>query len=135
MGRNKVLGSKVEAPCRVEGAPFPILAQPVHSREKSAVDARDDHHHLHRVSTSANKAVPNTEAVNAAAIAVVMPEKVKGSCSATDVLPKKKVKRKPESELNEGQQRPEKKNSTQAENKSQKPLPGPHVKTTFNPVT
>ncbi|XP_019154804.1 PREDICTED: uncharacterized protein LOC109151311 isoform X2 [Ipomoea nil] len=141
IGRNKVLGSKVEVPSGVEA---PILATPVHSRERSAVDARDD------VSTSANKPVPNTEAVNVnvnanANAGVPMPERVKGSSSscsdmrATDALPKKKAKRKPESELNEeGQQlqRPEKmSSSTQAENKCQKPLAAPHVKTTtFQPV-
>nr|GLL39423.1 uncharacterized protein LOC109151311 isoform X1 [Ipomoea trifida] len=132
IGRNKVSGSKVEVPCGVE---TPILAQPVHTQERSAVNARD------HVSTSANKPVPNTEAVNANAntntnAGVPMPERVKGSSSSCSDLPKKKAKRKPESELNEGEQRPEKMSSTQAvaENKCQKPLAGPHVKPTFQPV-
>nr|GMD52209.1 ubinuclein-1-like isoform X5 [Ipomoea batatas] len=98
IGRNKVSGSKVEVPCGVE---TPILAQPVHTQERSAVNARD------HVSTSANKPVPNTEAVNANAntntnAGVPMPERVKGSSSSCSDMPKKKAKRKPESELNEG---------------------------------
>lgn len=122
---------------KVEVVETPILAQPVHTQERSAVNARD------HVSTSANKPVPNTEAVNANAntntntnATVPMPERVKGSSSTCSDLPKKKAKRKPESELNEGEQRAEKMSSTQAvaENKCQKPLAGPHVKPTFQPV-
>ncbi|XP_031115646.1 ubinuclein-1-like isoform X2 [Ipomoea triloba] len=131
IGRSKVSGSKVEVPCGVE---TPILAQPVHTQERSAVNARD------HVSTSANKPVPNTEAVNVNANAnagVPMPERVKGSSSSCSDMPKKKAKRKPESELNEGEQRAEKmSSSTQAvaENKCQKPLAAAHVKPTFQPV-
>ncbi|KAK4340989.1 hypothetical protein RND71_039490 [Anisodus tanguticus] len=121
--RNKLLATKAEDSSRVEAGP---IAQSVHIQEKIVVD---------NSSTSTNKPVSSTAAVNASArmpvslangsdVDRLKQEKLKGVSGSTvdprgaDVLPKKKIKRKQESELGESQFHTEKLTSAQAEEKN-----------------
>ncbi|XP_060198306.1 ubinuclein-1-like [Lycium barbarum] len=121
--RNKLLTTKAEDTSRVDAGP---IAQSVHIQEKIVVD---------HSSTSANKPVSNTAAVNASARVPVSlangsdvdrlkQEKLKGVSGssvdprAADALPKKKIKRKQELELGENQFHAGKLTSAQAEEKN-----------------
>ncbi|KAJ8531164.1 hypothetical protein K7X08_026598 [Anisodus acutangulus] len=121
--RNKLLATKAEDSSRVEAGP---IAQSVHIQEKIVVD---------NSSTSTNKPVSSTAAVNASArmpvslangsdVDRLKQEKLKGVSGSpvdprgADALPKKKIKRKQESELGESQFHTEKLTSAQAEEKN-----------------
>lgn len=121
--RNKLLATKEEDTSRVDAGP---IAQSVHIQEKIVVD---------HSSTSTNKPASSTAAVNASARMPVSlangsdvdrpkQEKLKvvsGSSvdpRGADALPKKKIKRKQESELGESQFHSEKLTSAQAEEKN-----------------
>lgn len=138
MRRNKISAQKEEDACRVETT---ALDQPVQIQEKPTIDARD------HGSTTTNKPLSSTAAVNAVGRMPIpslgsssldrpKPEKVKGTGNSTDrhittdASTKKKMKRKPETELGEGQYHPEKLSSKQVEYKpqAQEPIAAPHPK-------
>lgn len=121
--RSKLLATKEEDTSKVDAGP---IAQAVHIQEKIVID---------HSSTSTNKPVSSTAAVNASArMAVSLPngsdvdrlkqEKLKGVSGSSvdprgaDAVPKKKIKRKQESELGESQFHREKLTSAQAEEKN-----------------
>ncbi|XP_016464736.1 ubinuclein-1-like isoform X2 [Nicotiana tabacum] len=121
--RNKLLASKVEETGRVDAVP---IAQSVHIQEKVVID---------HSSTSTNKPLSSTAAVSASTrmpvssangpdVDRLKQEKLKGVSGssvdprAADALPKKKIKRKQESELGESQFHTEKLTSIQAEEKN-----------------
>ncbi|XP_016457656.2 ubinuclein-1 isoform X1 [Nicotiana tabacum] len=123
--RNKLLASKVEETGRVDAVP---IAQSVHIQEKVVID---------HSSTSTNKPLSSTAAVNASTrmpvssangpdVDRLKQEKLKGASGssvdprAADALPKKKIKRKKESELGESQFHTEKLTSEE-KNKTNKP--------------
>ncbi|KAJ8541622.1 hypothetical protein K7X08_002438 [Anisodus acutangulus] len=144
--RNKLLATKVDDTSRVDAGP---IAQSVHIQEKIVVD---------HSSTSANKPASSTAAVNAS---VRMPvslangsdvdrlkqEKLKGVSGssidprAADAMPKKKIKRKQESELGESQFHAEKLTSAQEEEKNKNnkhsacPPPKPNNVSNFEQLT
>ncbi|CAK9152025.1 unnamed protein product [Ilex paraguariensis] len=133
--RKKMLIPKTEETARGEARP---IAQPQYMQEQLIHDSN-----MHGL-TSLNRPVPNATSANTV---VQMPitimngssidrhkqEKVKGSSSnsndtrTTDALTKKKVKRKPESELSEAHFRPDKLTSVQGEekHKSHRQVAGP----------
>ncbi|XP_019066629.1 ubinuclein-1-like isoform X1 [Solanum lycopersicum] len=121
--RNKLLATKEGDTSRVDAGP---IAQSVHIQEKIVVD---------HSSTSTNKPVYSSAAVNASArvhvsiangsdVNRLKQEKLKGVSGSSvdprgaDAVPKKKVKRKHESELGESLFHSEKLTSTQAEEKN-----------------
>ncbi|KAK4708251.1 hypothetical protein R3W88_029176 [Solanum pinnatisectum] len=121
--RNKLLATKEGDTSRVDTGP---IAQSVHIQEKIVVD---------HSSTSTNKTVSCTAAVNASArmhvsvangsdVNRLKQEKLKGVSGSSvdprgaDAVPKKKMKRKHESELGESLFHSEKLTSTQAEEKN-----------------
>ncbi|KAH0777738.1 hypothetical protein KY290_009149 [Solanum tuberosum] len=121
--RNKLLATKEGDTSRVDAGP---IAQSVHIQEKIVVD---------HSSTSTNKPVSSSAAVNASArmhvpvangsdVNRLKQEKLKGVSGSSvdprgaDAVPKKKMKRKHESELGESLFHSEKLTSTQAEEKN-----------------
>ncbi|XVE95546.1 hypothetical protein REPUB_Repub02eG0107000 [Reevesia pubescens] len=114
--RKKMLAPSLEESVRVESS---SSAQPQHTRERSATDSGS------HVSPSTNKSISSTTAAavripspptNGSSLDRIKQEKLKGISSnamdemkvADGSLPKKKVKRKPETELDESQFCPEK---------------------------
>lgn len=121
--RNKLLVLKEEDSSRSDAAP---VAQSVHTQEKIVID---------HSSTSTNKPISSTSAVNASTrmpvslangsdVDRIKQEKLKGVSGssvdqrAADAVPKKKMKRKQESELGGSQFHSEKLTNSQAEEKN-----------------